>query len=118
MERRSTTANNPRRPPPLRRRDIFLITALSLALSQILSNVPFTNLFATYLGVADPNAWITLAAASTIAGNLTLLGAASNIIILEVLERRYNSTITFTQFVKYGAPVTLLNMAIYLPFII
>ncbi|MEM5827212.1 MAG: SLC13 family permease, partial [Pyrobaculum sp.] len=89
--------------------DILSITALSLALSQILSNVPFTNLFATYLkelGVADPKAWITLAAASTIAGNLTLLGAASNIIILEVLERRYNSTITFTQFVKYGAPVT------------
>ena len=56
--------------------------------------------------------------AATVAGNLTLLGAASNIIILEVLETRYGATITFAQFSKYGAVVTALNLAIYLPFLL
>jgi Na+/H+ antiporter NhaD/arsenite permease-like protein len=51
---------------------------------------------------------------STIAGNLTILGAASNVIILEVLESRMGTTITFTEFLKIGAVVTLVNTAIYL----
>ena len=34
------------------------------------------------------NQWMMLAAASTIAGNLTILAAASNIIILEVAESK------------------------------
>jgi len=101
--------------------DLLSITILSIALSQVLSNVPFTSFFATYLhhlGVVDPKAWLTLAMAATVAGNLTLLGAASNIIILEVLETRYGATITFAQFLKYGAVVTALNLAIYLPFLL
>jgi Na+/H+ antiporter NhaD/arsenite permease-like protein len=51
---------------------------------------------------------------STIAGNLTILGVASNVIILEVLESRMGTTITFTEFLKIGAVVTLVNTAIYL----
>lgn len=100
--------------------DILAITFLSIALSQILSNVPFVELFSTYLqtlGHVDDKAWITLAMASTVAGNLTLLGAASNIIILEALETRHGQTITFTQFAKVGSIVTALNLAIYLPYI-
>ncbi|AET32592.1 anion transporter [Pyrobaculum ferrireducens] len=101
--------------------DILAIALISIALSQVLSNVPFVNLFATYLhhlGVEDPKAWAALAMASTIAGNLTLLGAASNIIILEVLETRFHSTITFAQFMKYGALVTALDLTVYLPFLL
>jgi Na+/H+ antiporter NhaD/arsenite permease-like protein len=100
--------------------DLLAITALSLALSQILSNVPFVNLFSAYLTEigADAKAWLTLAMASTVAGNLTLLGAASNIIILEVLEKKYSTTVTFFEFLKYGAAVTVVNIAIYLPFLL
>lgn len=98
------------------------ISAASIALSQLLSNVPFTRLFITYmhsLGYTsrDVNAWIALAAASTIAGNLTLLGAASNIIMLEVIERR-GQTISFIEFLRVGALVTAANVAVYLPFIL
>lgn len=55
---------------------------------------------------------------STIAGNLTILGVASNIIILEVLESRIGITIAFTEFLKVGAIVTLINTLIYLLFFI
>jgi len=56
--------------------------------------------------------------ASTIAGNLTILGAASNVIVLEVLESRMGTTITFTEFLKIGAVVTIINTLIYIPFLI
>jgi Na+/H+ antiporter NhaD and related arsenite permeases len=100
--------------------DLLAITALSLALSQVLSNVPFVSLFSIYLTHvgADEKAWLVLAMASTVAGNLTLLGVASNIIILEVLERKYSTTVTFFEFLKYGAAVTTVNIAIYLPFLL
>jgi Na+/H+ antiporter NhaD/arsenite permease-like protein len=101
---------------------ILRITLASLLLSQLLSNVPFVKLFIEYMknigyGGKDVNAWITLAFSSTIAGNLTILGAASNIIILEVLETRMKTTITFTEFLKIGSIITLINTAIYLTFI-
>ncbi len=55
--------------------------------------------------------------ASTIAGNLTILGAASNIIILESLETKFGTSIPFTRFLKIGCIVTAANLAIYIPYI-
>ncbi|MEM4270172.1 MAG: hypothetical protein QW223_08675, partial [Candidatus Caldarchaeum sp.] len=104
--------------------DIFLLTAVSsLAFSQIISNVPFAKLFIEYLkdaGVsgADEQVWLTLATYSTLAGNLTLLGAASNIIVLEVLEKRYKQTVSFWRFLKIGLPVVAFTSVIYLPFLL
>ena len=88
----------------------------------MLSNVPFVKLFITYMKNlghtgSDTSPWITLAMASTIAGNLTILGAASNVIVLEVLESRMGTTITFTEFLKIGAVVTIINTLIYMPFL-
>lgn len=102
--------------------EISLISAISLLLSQLLSNVPFTRLFIQYMhqlgyGGNDVEAWITLAMASTIAGNLTILGAASNIIILESLETRFGASISFTRFLKIGSIVTAINLGIYIPYI-
>ncbi|MEM3980337.1 MAG: SLC13 family permease [Ignisphaera sp.] len=101
---------------------ILRITTASLLFSQFLSNVPFTKLFISYmksLGYTgtDTDVWITLAMATTIAGNLTILGAASNIIMLEVVEERKGKSITFTEFMKIGTLITLVNTCIYLPFI-
>jgi Na+/H+ antiporter NhaD/arsenite permease-like protein len=102
---------------------IIFITFISIALSQVLSNVPFVKLFITFLkeigyGSKDINIWLTLAAASTIAGNLTILGAASNIIILENIESKMNTSITFKEFFKIGLIITIVNMLIYLIFLI
>lgn len=101
---------------------ILSITSTSIIASQLVSNVPFTGLYLNYLrslGLTSDNisAWLTLAATSTIAGNLTLLGAASNIIVLEALETRHNTTITFTDFIKIGSIVTIVNVIVYIPFL-
>ena len=99
------------------------ITAASLAYSQILSNVPFTALFIPYmrgLGFSsnDPMAWVALAMSTTIAGNLTILGAASNVIIIEAVESRYNVTVSYWRFMRAGVIVTLVNVAVYLAYMI
>ncbi|MGC9147445.1 MAG: SLC13 family permease [Infirmifilum sp.] len=95
------------------------ITFSSLLISQVISNVPFASFFTIYmksLGYTrhDELYWIALAFSSTIAGNLTPLGAASNIIILEYLESRMNTTIILKDFLKAGLIVTAVNTAIYL----
>ena len=100
-----------------------IITFLSLTLSQLLSNVPYVKLFINYMEHigytgGDEKEWVTLAMSSTIAGNLTLLGAASNIIILERLESQYGRTISFTEFLRVGSIVTIVNVIVYAPFII
>ncbi len=100
---------------------LLKITIVSLLFSQFLSNVPFVKLFINYMqdvgyNSYDVDAWLCLAMASTIAGNLTLLGAASNIIVLETLESRMKTTITFLEFMKYGIVITFVNCIVYLAF--
>ncbi|MGB9727026.1 MAG: SLC13 family permease [Nitrososphaeria archaeon] len=92
------------------------ITVASILFSQLLSNVPFAKFYIEYLktvSVATQLDWVTVAMATTIAGNLTLLGAASNIIIIEYLEGHYGTTISFKEFFKYGLVVTILNITVY-----
>ena len=56
---------------------------------------------------------MVLAAGSTIAGNLLIFGAASNIIIIQNAEKKSGETITFLEFAKIGIPLTIINTAIY-----
>ncbi|MDF1532864.1 MAG: hypothetical protein P1P72_11215 [ANME-2 cluster archaeon] len=60
---------------------------------------------------------MALAAGSTIAGNLTILGAASNVIIIHNAEK-YGHTIRFMDFVKIGIPLTVINSAVYYAFLV
>ena len=91
------------------------VMAVSLGLSQLISNVPLVALYLPLLkhaGAGAP-AYLALAAASTIAGNLFILGAASNVIIIQAAEKRAGVTITFLEFARVGVPLTLINAAIY-----
>ena len=59
------------------------IVSSSIILSQFMSNVPFVTFYtnvmhANGLGSENIKEWITLVGASTLAGNLTILGTASN----------------------------------------
>ena len=91
------------------------ILAISVVLSQFVSNVPLVALYLPMLmhSGASLKAFMALAAGSTIAGNLTILGAASNVIIIHNAEKRSKETITFMDFAKVGVPLTLVNIAVY-----
>ncbi len=92
------------------------IILASLVFSQFLSNVPFVAVYIRAMQAAgfrggDVKAWVALAGASTMAGGLTLLAAASNVIILEEAESR-RSGFGFLEFSKVGLLVTIPNVLI------
>jgi len=92
-----------------------VIMTLSVAASQLLSNVPLTALYLPLLqelGASTP-AYMALAAGATIAGMLTILGAASNVIIIQNAEKRGGFTITFAEFARAGVPLTLVCVGVY-----
>jgi Na+/H+ antiporter NhaD/arsenite permease-like protein len=91
------------------------IMAVSIVLSQLISNVPLVALYLpvlSHLG-ATTREMMALAAGSTIAGNFSILGAASNVIIIQNAEKKAGETLTFWEFVKIGIPVTAVNALIY-----
>jgi len=90
------------------------VLAISLVLSQLVSNVPLVALYLPLLeqaGATTP-ALMALAAGSTIAGNVLILGAASNVIIVQQAER-IGVEIGFCEFARVGIPLALLNAAVY-----
>jgi len=92
-----------------------LIMTVSVLLSQLVSNVPLVALYLpvlTEIGGSTAEL-MALAAGSTIAGNLTILGAASNVIIIQNAEKNKGVTLTFRDFVSVGAPLTVINVAVY-----
>ncbi|WP_283745862.1 anion transporter [Sideroxydans sp. CL21] len=86
----------------------------SVLLSQLVSNVPLVALALPLVQSASSHseAMLALAAGSTIAGNLTLIGAASNIIIAQAAERK-GEHLGFWIFLAVGAPLTLVNLLVY-----
>lgn len=93
---------------------VFLMFSTSLLISQFISNVPFVALFNPLLQQAGMSVNVTMAlvAGSTLAGNLTILGAASNVIVIQNAERQ-GETITFMEFIRFGIPFTLITGVIF-----
>jgi len=99
---------------------IPIILAVSVLLSQLMSNVPLVALYLPLLSHtgATTKEMMVLAAGSTIAGNLLILGAASNVIIIQNAEKKSGETINFLEFAKIGIPMTVVNILIYWLFFI
>ncbi len=95
------------------------IIPLSIIISQFVSNVPLVILYLKLLSTSTLStiSLMALAAGSTIAGNLTILGAASNVIIIQKAEKGYGQTIPFIEFARIGIPLTVLNALVYLAFL-
>jgi Na+/H+ antiporter NhaD/arsenite permease-like protein len=54
--------------------------------------------------------WTGLAMASTLAGNLTIVGSVANLIVLELAGR--DGKIGFFKFLRYGLPITVATTAL------
>jgi Na+/H+ antiporter NhaD/arsenite permease-like protein len=92
------------------------IIAGGVAGPQLVSNVPWVALQIPLLsslgyGGGTPLAWVALAAGSTLAGNVTLLGAASNLIVAERGESM-GVRLTLGRFAEDGIPLAALTIAI------
>jgi Na+/H+ antiporter NhaD/arsenite permease-like protein len=88
------------------------LSAAAALLSNIFSNVPAVLIFrpiVAHLANAR-HAWLVLAMASTLAGNLTVVGSVANLIVIE--RARQQAKITFWEYSRAGIPVTLITLAL------
>jgi Na+/H+ antiporter NhaD/arsenite permease-like protein len=94
----------------LQRLDVF--TAVVGLLSNVVSNVPAVMLVKSLVpGFPDPHtAWLALAMASTLAGNLTITGSVANIIVVETA--RPDVEIGFRDYLRAGLPITLATLLV------
>jgi len=86
------------------------IHLISLLLSQIVSNVPYTVVMLPLMKTANSEVlWLALASASTLAGNATIIGAMANLIVIESAESK-GIKIKFMEFFRIGIAVTIISM--------
>jgi len=91
----------------------LVLTGVVALLSNLVSNVPAVLLVKTVVPqLADPQrAWLIVAMASTLAGNLTLVGSVANLIVVES-ARGAGVRIGLGEYCRVGVPVTVLTLLV------
>lgn len=87
------------------------LTGLSAILSNLISNVPAVLLLAQVVPAGSNQLWLALASSSTLAGNATILGAACNVIVVQIAARE-GVEVSMKDFVKAGLPVTIATLVL------
>ncbi|MBI2684989.1 MAG: anion transporter [Acidobacteria bacterium] len=95
----------------LRLQNVGVLSLLSAALSNLISNVPAVMVLKPVVQrLPDAKTgWLALAMSSTLAGNLTLLGSVANLIVVE--QARKKVAISFWEYTRVGLPLTILTIA-------
>jgi Na+/H+ antiporter NhaD/arsenite permease-like protein len=90
-----------------------ILSGVTAVLSNLVSNVPAVLMMKPFVAPL-PNhdtAWLTVAMASTLAGNFTVLGSIANLIVVQQAASR-GVVISFWDYFRVGAPLTLITLAI------
>ncbi|OKH39003.1 anion transporter [[Phormidium ambiguum] IAM M-71] len=87
------------------------LLGVTVVLSNLISNVPAVLVLQSLISPDDTKAWLLLAAGSTLAGNLTLLGSVANLIVAE-LGSKQGYRLSFKEHFRFGLPLTLVTLAI------
>lgn len=88
-----------------------VLSAFAALLSNVVSNAPAVLVFKPFIAqMSDPvRSWLALAMSTTLAGNLTILGSVANLIVVQ--RARHEVRISFWEYFKVGAPLTVLTIA-------
>jgi Na+/H+ antiporter NhaD/arsenite permease-like protein len=91
----------------------LMLTVTTAALSNLVSNVPAVMVLKPFIAnmANSRQAWLIVAAASTLAGNFTPLGSIANLIVIEQ-ARRAGVHVSFSTYLRIGVPVTVLTLAV------
>ncbi|HEY2514903.1 MAG TPA: anion transporter [Polyangiaceae bacterium] len=94
---------------------VAALSAGTAVLSNFVSNVPAVLLLKSIVFSMAPaareHAWLTLAMASTLSGNLTPVASVANLIVLEGASR-HGVRVSLWDFCRVGVPVTLLTLGV------
>lgn len=87
------------------------LLSVTVVLSNLVSNVPAVLLLQPLIPQNHTQGWLLLAAGSTLAGNLTLLGSVANLIVAEAVAKQ-GHVLNFWEHLRFGLPLTVLTLAI------
>lgn len=85
---------------------------ISFWASQLFSNVPVVDIYLKLLQHGTTPNLMMLAGISTLAGNLFIISAASNVIVVQQTERLGQSPFTFWQFTFAVLPITFVSITV------
>jgi Na+/H+ antiporter NhaD/arsenite permease-like protein len=90
---------------------VAVLSVVTATLSNLVSNVPAVLVLKPFVAAMnDPQrAWLVIAMASTLAGNLTVVGSVANLIVVQRAQGA-GITVGFWAYFKVGAPLTLLSI--------
>ncbi len=92
--------------------ELPVTAAISFWASQLFSNVPVVDMYLKLLPHGDTSTLMMLAGLSTLAGNLFIISAASNVIVVQQAERFGQTPFTFWQFTFSVLPITLVSVSV------
>jgi Na+/H+ antiporter NhaD/arsenite permease-like protein len=90
-----------------------VLSAVTAILSNLVSNVPAVLMLKPFIDpLSDQHtAWLTVAMASTLAGNFTVLGSIANLIVVQRAAAS-RVEISFWDYFRVGAPLTIISLMI------
>ena len=93
--------------------DVPVLSVVTAVLSNLVSNVPAVLVLEPFVApLADPQrAWLVIAMASTLAGNLTILGSVANLIVVQ-RARSEGVEVGFWDHARIGVPLTVLTLIV------
>ena len=102
----------------------YLLLGGSAGLSAIVDNIPYVatmspivaELVAEHPGESGQVLWWALALGADLGGNATAIGASANVVALGIADRN-GQHISFWEFTKYGLIVTVVTVALCVPYI-
>ena len=101
----------------------FLLLGASAVLSGIVDNIPYVATMAPLVSslaedTGNPGSvlWWALALGADLGGNATVIGASANVVMLGIAERN-GHRIGFWQFARFGVPVTVVTVAVCVPYL-
>ncbi|WP_116198705.1 ArsB/NhaD family transporter [Amycolatopsis circi] len=104
---------------------VFLILGVSALLSGVIDNIPYVATMSPLVlalahDIPDPAhseaLWWSLALGADFGGNMTAVGASANVVVLGIAARA-GAPISFWEFTKKGAVVTLITVLVAAPYL-
>ncbi|HEY7596632.1 MAG TPA: ArsB/NhaD family transporter [Actinophytocola sp.] len=104
---------------------VMLILVVSALLSGIIDNIPYVATMSPLVlelshSIANPvhaeALWWSLALGADFGGNLTAVGASANVVVIGIAKRAGNP-ISFWEFTRKGAVVTMITIALAAPYL-
>ncbi|TDV49804.1 SLC13 family permease [Actinophytocola oryzae] len=104
---------------------VLLILFVSALLSGVIDNIPYVATMSPLVadlsaGIANPvhaeALWWSLALGADFGGNMTAIGASANVVVLGIAKRN-GTPISFWEFTRKGALVTVITIALAAPYL-